>query len=455
MTQETQTLALFRSSARDFLYCKPDSHRPPSAAVFPDPQFCGRIEGFPDLLVGAAFVTRASALLEPLDAFATVVLGIDAGAPPSGEPEEDGDPPRPGPFHAVLAARLQETSAASEGLWGWLAFDRFGWILPDADAARALEAVERLQAALADDHPETVSAGIAVHPCLQISKSQMIENARKALDHAAFFGPGSTAVFDDVTLNISGDQRYQHGDINGAMEEFKKALALNPDNTNVHNSLGVCYGVLGAYETALRCFEATLERVPGDVMALYNAGMAHLMIGDRDRALTYLLTAHGVAEPIFEVNFQTGRLYMARDQAAKARPYLEGATRLRPDSAAAWRLLGECLFALDDVAAAVDAYKRSVKLNPGDAEALSALGCLFDRQGENPEITTIFCEQAVDIAPENGLFHHRLGTLYLKQERHDDALRAFRRAAALGHDSAAQIARISAMGLLPEGSGDR
>ena len=295
-----------------------------------------------------------------------------------------------------------------------------------------------------------MSAGVADYPCLRFSKSQMLENARKALDHAAFFGPGAIALFDDVTLNISGDLRYQHGDINGAMEEFKKALAINPDNVNVHNSLGVCYGVVGAYEAALRCFEAAMQRAPKDVMALYNAGMAHLVIGDRDRALTFLLTAHGLGEPVFEITFQTGRLYMTRGLPDKARPFLQDATRLKPDAATAWRLLGECLFALEDTAQAVSAYKRAVKLNPGDAESLSALGCLFDRQGENPEITTIFCEQAVDIAPENGLFHHRLGSLYLKQGRHDDALRAFRRADDLGRDAAAEIEGLRELGLLPE-----
>ncbi len=290
-------------------------------------------------------------------------------------------------------------------------------------------------------------------PCLNFSKSQMLENARKALDHAAFFGPGQSALFDDVTLNISGDQRYQHGDINGAMAEFKKALDLNPDNLNAHNSLGVCYGVVGAYETALRCFEAVLKRAPGDLMALYNAGLVNRILGDRERALGFLLAAAETGEPVFEVAFHTGRLYMEQHQAAQARPFLESATRLCPEAGPAWRLLGECLFALEAVGEAVAAYKRAIKLNPGDAESLSALGCLFDRQGENPEITTIFCEQAVDIAPENGLFHHRLGALYVKQQRYDEALRALRRAAELGCDTEAEIDAVTRLGILPPAKG--
>jgi len=436
MTHDAQSLALCRSSARDFLYCKPDAHHATQSTVFPDPQFCARLDGGLDALVGSAFVTRATAILDPLLRFATAVIRLDSRTT---DPAEE---PQAGPFHLAVARSLSRLAAETGGIWGWLDRDLFGWILPGCNGAQALAQVQALQSALAETGPETVSAGVADYPCLRFSKSQILENARKALDHAAFFGPGQCALFDDTSLNISGDQRYQHGDINGAIEEFKKALALNADNVNVHNSLGVCYGVLGAYEAALRCFQAALERSDGDIVALYNVGLTHLMIGDRDQALSSLLKAHRAGEPVFEVEFQTGRLYMERREPAKARPFLESATRLNPRSGGAWRLLGECLFALEAIAEAVSAYKRAIKFNPGDAEALSALGCLFDRQGENPEITTIFCEQAVDIAPDNGLFHYRLGMLYLKQNRHDDAVAAFRRACDNGHDARAEIEKI-------------
>lgn len=438
MTHPVQSLALCRSSARDFLYRKPDARHTAQRVVFPDPQFRAHGEAMPDLLVGSAFVTRATALLEPLARFATAVLRLDVPAPEGeGRPEAT-------PAHSRVAAQLVQLEAETGGIGGWLDWDLFGCILPDWSSQEALTRVELLLAELAEQTGETVSAGVAAYPCLQFSKSQILENARKALDHAAFFGPGGCVAFDDTSLNISGDRRYQHGDINGAIEEFKKALLLNPDNVNVHNSLGVCYGVLGAYEAALRSFEAALERAPEDVMALYNSGLSHLMIGDRARALHYLRRASQIGEPVFEVAFQTGRLHLENGEAAEARPFLETATRLNPQSPIAWRLMGQCRFALEQIPEAVAACKRAIKLNPGDAEALSTLGWLFDRQGENPEITTIFCEQAVDIAPDNGLFQYRLGMLYLKQQRRDDALAALQRACERGHDASAEIEQILA-----------
>ncbi|HDI60843.1 MAG TPA: tetratricopeptide repeat protein [Desulfobacteraceae bacterium] len=436
MTHHGQSLALCRSSARDFLYCKPDVRHTAQTAVFPDPQFHASGEAMPGILIGSAFVTRATALLEPLARFATAVLRLEVPAP-----EGEGQP-QASASHCRVAEQLVQLEEETGGIGGWLDWDLFGCILPDWSDREALARIEALLAALSGQISEAVSAGVAEYPCLQFSKSQILENARKALDHAAFFGPGRCVAFDDTSLNISGDQRYQHGDISGAIEEFKKALLLNPDNVNVHNSLGVCYGVLGTYEAALHSFEAALERAPEDVMALYNTGLSHLMLGDRAQALDYLRRASRIGEPVFEVAFQTGRLHLENGEAAEARPFLETATRLNPQSALAWRLMGQCLFALEAIPEAVAAYKRAIKLNPGDAEALSTLGWLFDLQGENPEITTIFCEQAVDIAPDNGLFQYRLGMLYLKQQRRDDALAALQRASERGHDASAEIERI-------------
>ncbi len=63
----------------------------------------------------------------------------------------------------------------------------------------------------------------------------------------------------------------------------------------------------------------------------------------------------------------------------------------------------------------------------------------------NLEIAALFCRQSVDIEPRNGLFLHRLGRVCLKENRLDEALAAFRKAADLGHDSARCIEKIRAL----------
>jgi tetratricopeptide (TPR) repeat protein len=125
-----------------------------------------------------------------------------------------------------------------------------------------------------------------------------------------------------------------------------------------------------------------------------------------------------------------------------ARPLLERAARLRPRSGNSQRLLGDCYVQLQAPEKAIDAYKKAVKANPADSAALSALGGLFDEKGENPDIALVFCRESVRISPDNPLFRRRLGGLYSKLNRLDEALGEFEQAGRLGQDCAEDIRRI-------------
>ena len=107
-----------------------------------------------------------------------------------------------------------------------------------------------------------------------------------------------------------------------------------------------------------------------------------------------------------------------------------------------YRLLGDCYAADNNPQEAISAYRKAIKLNPQDAASMSALGCLFDGQGENPEITLMFCRESVGLAPDNGLFRYRLGRLYSNQGRFEDALKEFKKAEQFGYDASADIKEI-------------
>jgi Flp pilus assembly protein TadD len=261
------------------------------------------------------------------------------------------------------------------------------------------------------------------------------------LDHAAFFGPDSQVVFDDVSLNISGDHLFRKGEIPAAMEEFTTALLLEPENVNVRNSLGVCHSLLGNFDQALSEFQTALKLAPEEFLAQYNLGLVHVLTGNRQEALTRFLEAYRLSGDVYEVTLQTGRLYLETGDPAQGFTYLEKALRLNP-TALSHRLMGDCHSAMGRSEEALAAYKQAVKINPNDAAALSTLGLLYEDKGGNREIAALFCEQSVQISPTEGLYRHRLGELYLKQDRLEDALKAFQAAVELGYDSSRYIEEI-------------
>ena len=170
-------------------------------------------------------------------------------------------------------------------------------------------------------------------------------------------------------------------------------------------------------------------------MAVYNIGLTHQLMEDPEPALEFFLKAGDLKPDIYEINLNTGQLLLQNGSAEKAMTFLEKSVELKPDSGLAFRYLADCFKALGRTKEAMGAYKKAVKCYPYDADSISALGWLFAESGENLEIATMFCRQATELAPDRGLFFYRLGRLYLKTNRMEEALAALEEAQRLGHDA--------------------
>lgn len=341
-----------------------------------------------------------------------------------------------------LARILKAVCRKTNGIWGRIDHELMGCLVPEKTQGQCMAVAETIKKRFSEGRAETLTVGVAMFPTLSYEKYRIIDNAGKAIAHAAFFGPGAVTAFDAVSLNISGDRFYQENDIDEAISEYRLALKLDPKNINVHNSLGVCRGIRKELDNALEHFNIAMKLDPKEIMPIYNAGYVHLIKKEYPRALDYFLQAGRIDANVFEVALQTGRVYLEIKQPEKGIPHLETASHLNPKSAAAQRLLGDALTSLDRIAEAETAYKTALKNNPHDAASLSALGALYDARGENADIALMFCKQAVDIDPESGLFQHRLGRLYLSRNRLEEALDAFQQAQDLGHDAWEDITAV-------------
>lgn len=342
-----------------------------------------------------------------------------------------------------LAGVLNAAATEINGCWGLIYQGIMGFFMPGEAESDYTAMAAKIRSDFGHNRGDCLSIGIAGYPCHHFTKERILDNAVKALDHATFLGPDTTVRFDSVSLNISGDRLYAQGNLEESINEFEHAIRLDPSNMNARNSLGVCYGVLKQYPKALSEFQAAISSAPGEVMAIYNFGLVKLLTGHPHEALDCFLQAEGIRNDIFEVAFHIGKLYVQLDQPEKGLTYLKKAEQLNSKTAGVYRLMGHCHTRLDDHHEAIAAYSQALRINPGDAQALSDLGHQYDLHDENLEIATLFCERSTQIEPENGLFHHRLGRLYLKAEKLSQALAAFEKAEALGYDSNSSIQHVS------------
>jgi tetratricopeptide (TPR) repeat protein len=439
MPQDHSELYCNRESTRHFLYSKAEADDLSQKQIRTPAGIQAAIQSvYPGLLTGHLFLEHSAQQSSSAKIWVCAVIQIDAGDGADFEQKKLEQTAG----HQAAAKLIDGLCMKHNGTWGLVDPGLYGVFFREKKASECLKFIQTFQKTLKEQTTATASAGLAEGSRPNAKPAEMLTRALKALDHASFFGPNSAVIFDAVSLNISGDKLFDKGDIKGSIKEFKQALKLDPSSINIHNSLGVCYGLRGDYQKAKSEFSAVIKLDSSEVMSWYNLGFINMLEGNRKQALDLFLKANTINQDVFEIAFQTGRLLMEMSQAEKGKKFLEHASRLEPGSAAVFRYLGECYTSIGKIDDAIAAYKKAIKQNPSDAASLSALGCLFEEQGENPEISMMFCQESVKLSPENGLFRYRLGQLYFKQNLLDDALNEFKKADLLGHDSSEYIEKI-------------
>ena len=271
---------------------------------------------------------------------------------------------------------------------------------------------EKISTALKAD----ILIGVAKFPYQNFSKEETLDNAIKAIDHAAFFGPDTLIHFDTTSLNISGDRLFQLNRYKMALDEYQKGLEIEPDNINLINSLGVCLGVMGKLDKAKLEFDKAMKINPNEVMVIYNIGLLYQIEEDIDKAVIYLRKAHGIDSTVFEVELLLGSLLVKTNHTKQALPHLEKAGEINPESGLSFRMKGEIYLGDNLPEKAGLEFNKAIKINPRDAISLSGYARSLELQNKNLNIARSFAQNSIDIDKDNKLFKKRLKIIQKKIE---------------------------------------
>lgn len=269
--------------------------------------------------------------------------------------------------------------------------------LADAGEREALALVASVQEEIGGAGGLGCSAGIALYPLPGYRKSAMAINAAKALRHASFFGEKAKAVFDAVSLNISGDVYYNDGDLARSVREYRQGLRLDPESVNLLNSLGVVLVQMNRYRSAIPLFEKAAELDGADFMAPFNLGFAYLEQGRPEAAVVAFEKALVIDNTHADLLFWLGRLYCRLGRYAEAVLVLEQAMAGQEATAPLLFVLAEAYHGVGRNREAIVLLERAARVNPRDAGVLSLLGELYCVEGEGDEIALSLCRQAVEL----------------------------------------------------------
>jgi len=273
--------------------------------------------------------------------------------------------------------------------------------------------------------------GIAGYPYFAFSKAETLHNCRKALLHAAFYGPGGVAVFDALSLNISGDHFYGEGDLENAVREYKRGLVCDENNVNLLNSLGVAYAMMEKHRLAHQCFNKVLTIDSDNFMALYNLGLGEKILGMNGSAINRFEKALVVhpedgedSDVINDIQFQLGKLYCVVEEFQKSVETLlpwhkkEKGTK---KAGYACRFLGKSYHGLKKNVEAMEWLQRALQFDGFDSEVMGLLGEVYLEQGEGDDIALSLCLKSVEIDPVDPCLKLRLAKAQVACGNYDDA----------------------------------
>ena len=299
----------------------------------------------------------------------------------------------------------------------------------DINREQLMERTLEMERVAADTLGITLSIGSSRYPFLNFDRADMLENSRKALEHALLLPEPRVAVFDSISLNLSADRRYMDGDIYGAIEEFKLALLDDENNLLARNSLGICFAQLGRFEESRHEFQSVVDLDKKDVLALYNLGWANHRLGDlksAEKAYRQCLKA----EP--------GHVYslMRLGSIEEKANHLKKATNLYKKAAdqpggerMVLRPLARVAYKQGDIEATREYLHLALNADHNDHQAMHMLAKLYLDQGEDPQIAEVLARQSSALSPGIDAYWDTLVEALEAQGKADEAAKVAARAA--------------------------
>ena len=186
---------------------------------------------------------------------------------------------------------------------------------------------------------------------------------------------------------LASDPVQQTERLGKALEYYRQATNLSPQNAQLFNEWGQTYHIVGDHEKALERYQ-------------------HSLSVDQEYDQTHLLL---------------GRLYQSNNELDKAADVYSKALELIPGMWQAYIELGSIYIQQGRLEEAVEVYRMVLDLNPNLVQAHSSLSYIYSQQGKLQEAVEENLK-VIELAPNDYASHRNLVALYQQLGRTDEAV---------------------------------
>lgn len=242
------------------------------------------------------------------------------------------------------------------------------------------------------------------------------EGAKKVYEEIIQENPNFVKAYIDL-----GRVCVRLNDLMGAAEAFGKAIEKDPNNedykkefellTRKYIQEGTQLMQRKSNAAALEKFKQAISLNPNDPLAYYF--MAVVYLNERNSAEALAAVNKSIElDPGYKKAFLVkGKVYASMNDVAGAINSFKEAIKLDPEYLDAWKNIGYVYYKTRQYDEAIPAYRKVIKLDPNYASAYANIGAIYIEQKKFSDAVTNLCK-AVELNPRDVNSMYRLAQSY-------------------------------------------
>ncbi|NQE52385.1 Photosystem I assembly protein Ycf3, partial [ANME-1 cluster archaeon GoMg3.2] len=220
-----------------------------------------------------------------------------------------------------------------------------------------------------------------------------------------------------------------------AVEDFNKAIKLNPNYADVYRDRGNAYRDLKQYERAIEDYNKAIELNPEHALAYHNRGLAFRKLNQLERAIEDYNMAIELNPNYADAHNNRGLAFRKLNQLERAIEDYNKAIEINPEHALAYHNRGYAYDDLKQYEKAIEDYNRAIELKPDYASAYNNRGIAY-RKLNQPESAIRDYNKAIEINPNYAAAYNNRGIVYRNLKQYERAIEDYDKAIELNPEYA-------------------
>lgn len=257
------------------------------------------------------------------------------------------------------------------------------------------------------------------------ASTERIEEAIDAYRQAIQLAPDQIFAWNNL-----GNLCAKIGRHDEAMTAFQKAIDGNPKDPIAWNGLGSVYFTIGRVEDAIAAHRKAIEYLPSFAQPWNGLGDVYASIDQLDEAVNAYHQAIELNRQYVTPWIRLGALFTKQDGYGEAVKAYQGALALDPNNSALWNELGTIYGKSETLTEAADAFAKAIQLDRGNGWAYSNLAFTYMQQGRHKETISLLL-RSLDLLEhdtDKAASWNHLAQVYRRLHDYDNATAAYQMA---------------------------